>query len=257
MSGALAALKALLRREAPAQEERAIEALRRAAATGNEHSVVGPAISGRPGKVTTSGKSGSVMPNLVDVTNAMRADEPAFDFHTHPAEGPFSVVPSVQDYRYWSGNFGQRGYGGDRRLRAFIASPPTRDPDFDNIRLNTGHFFYETDDPARVFDAQRRQAARFELQNAMHSGKFDTSIRREYEDLLDNYQDPGDMMDFLSPLALLKLYSRKGYGRGSFRMQNHPLSPSGEERDQSFMDLALPIMTDHLGSKGFRHGGVV
>lgn len=253
MSGALAALKRLLAREAPAQKAAVEEALRRAAATGNEHSVIGAATNGPPGSITTSNQYDRVAPSMLDLSRARRSSDPAFDFHSHPADAAFSITPSASDFSYWGGNFAHRP-GGNYNLKALIASPPFRE--FEGPKRRTGHMFFETDRPGRVFDSKAYDNARFELQRHANRGGFDDLPIGGYP--FAELEDGAEYVEMMSPLALLHHYAKnKGLGRGQFRMPGAELDPYGELTDQSFMEGALGPMAEFLRSKQFSIGGLV
>jgi len=251
--GPLARLMVLLRREAPAQADVAREALRRAAATGKEHSVVGLAEEGPRSKIT-EGEPFAVMPDPEDLRRATGSGVPAFDFHTHPTNhATFSVSPSLDDFGYYSWNYLDPNVytSAPSELRTLIAMPPTRD-------TRSAYHLFVTDQPEKVFDARRAENARYELQQAAAKGRFaaikDDPLFREYFDY------GGDMADLLgeaSPMGLLGLRARQGRGRRELVL------PTGRGITQvpgstpaELYRRMEPTMLDVLEERRFKRGGL-
>lgn len=254
--GALSKLRALLAKEAPKQQDAAIEALHRAAKTGHEHSVVGSADFGPVGRITTSGNVGWVEPNMLDISRARRTNSPIFDMHTHPSDTSiFNVAPSFEDLSYYAGNYNFEGRPGisDRRLRTLIASPPSREQ-FNPGR--TGYSFFETDDPARVFNRKMAQNARYDLQRAAAKGRFDSVFDRPaFQDFLDYDGDKGEMIEQLSTLMYLARQADKGLGRQEVMLSGRKFMPNATNVD-AYNELRGPLV-EFLRESKYRHGGRV
>jgi len=252
--GALAKLMQLLKSEAPAQQEAARAALARAAAMNREQSVVGPAMSGPPGRIT-SGSSHQVYPDMRDVTRARRALGPAFDFHTHPVEGEFGVTPSSDDLSYYAGNYADRpGPFGPLAFRSLIASPPERGNVGDTARA--AYHFFETHDPAKVFNSKLAGAAKFDAQRAAQNGRFSSVLDGPgFSDFQDYGGDVGDLIGDMSNLVYLKLQADKGLGRQRIGLSGKLVVPGLTNLD-AYNQLEGPML-DFLRERKFRRGGRV
>jgi len=250
----LAKLRALLAREAPQQADVVREALRQTARTGREHSVIGLANEGGASAITRGTESG-VTPNAFDLRVARRAPgSPAIvDFHTHPGAGYsiFETAPSRQDFTFYSTEYPEvRG----RDVRTLIAVPPERE----GMRRGTSYNFFATEKPEMVFDPKMLDAARFELQRAGSKGSFrsiqDDPLFREY---FDYGGDLGELLEDVSPLAVLRYRSGQGLGRHELELGRKQITPNPESTDvELFRRLEGPAI-EVLRSKKFQKGGAV
>lgn len=262
-AGALARLMALLRREAPAQAETAREALRRAALTDREHSVVGAA--DRPiGGSIVSGERSTVNPSRPDANAARSSGRPVFDFHTHPAQSTlFDVTPSADDLSYYSFEYPNFKLFGnpDQELRQLIVSAPWRDvtraPRMPAQR--TGFSFLATDRPDYVLDPRVADDARYELQRAAGRGRFRSVVD---DPLFSGYfgeeGDIGDVMSDAAALALLKYRAGQGLGRVEQQLSGAPVGRGGgpQATNAELFRRLEPGMLDLLREKGFARGGL-
>lgn len=256
-AGSLSALKKfrdMIRREAPEQANQIREALLRTQQTGREHSVIGLANEGGE-SVITRGTNDSVLPNTFDLRTAKRApgSPTIVDFHTHPGQGYsiFETAPSRKDFEFYATEYPSKA---GRDLRTMIAVPPTRD----GARRTTSYNFFETQDPARVFDPRTLDAARFEMQRAGGKGSFksiqDDPALREY---FDYGGDLGSILEDAAPLALMRYRAGQGLGRHELQLGGSQLAPSPGATDvELFRQLEGPAL-EILKSKKFAEGGSV
>jgi len=247
-------LAALLTREAPQQAAPIREGLRRTQQSGREHSVIGLAEEGGESAITRGSES-AVTPNVYDLRVARNAPgSPAIvDFHTHPGAGysTFETAPSRKDFEFYSGEYPQAQ---GRELRTLIATPPTRD----GMRRNTSYNFFATEKPQMVFDPRMLDAARFELQRAGGRGNFrsvqDDPLFREY---FDYGGDLGELLEDVSPLAVLRYRAGQGLGRHELELGRKQMTPDRGATDvELFRRLEGPAM-EVLRSKKFKQGGAV
>ena len=250
--GALYKLMQLMQDAAPAQQAAAREALRSATATGLEHSVVGPAELGAPGHITQGSKY-SVMPNLLDISRARRASGPAFDFHTHPrGDSAFDVAPSIDDFSYYAGNYDARP--SNNVLRSLIGAGPERRGPGNNARV--GYSYFETDNPAKVFNTKLAKNARFELQQAGAQGQFNSIFDGPaFEVFRDHDGDIGGVLGDMANLAYLGRQADMGLGRQRIGLSGGLLSPGLSNLDA--YNALEPSVLDFLRTRGFAIGGSV
>jgi len=194
------------------------------------------------------------MPNSFDLRTARRAPgSPAIvDFHTHPGQGTiFETAPSRQDFQFYATEYPSKA---GRDLKTLIAVPPTRD----GARRTTSYNFFETQDPAKVFDPRTLDSARYELQRAGKKGSFksiqDDPVLREY---FDYGGDIGSLLEDAAPLALLRYRAGQGLGRHELQLGGTQLAPSPGATDlELFRQLEGPSV-EILRSKKFAEGGSV
>lgn len=255
-AGGLSALRKfreLINKEAPEQAKKIREALRLTNQTGREHSVIGLANEGGE-SVITRGTESAVLPNSFDLRTARRAPgSPAIvDFHTHPGQGTiFETAPSRQDFQFYATEYPSKA---GRDLKTLIAVPPTRD----GARRTTSYNFFETQNPAKVFDPNTLDSARYELQRAGKKGSFksiqDDPVLREY---FDYGGDLGSLLEDAAPLALLRYRAGQGLGRHELQLGGTQLAPSPGATDlELFRQLEGPSV-EILRSKKFAEGGSV
>jgi hypothetical protein len=256
-AGGLSALRKfreLINREAPEQAKKIREALLRTQQTGREHSVIGLANEGGE-SVITRGTNDSVLPNTFDLRTAKRApgSPTIVDFHTHPGQGYsiFETAPSRKDFEFYATEYPSKA---GRDLRTMIAVPPTKD----GSRRTTSYNFFETQDPAKVFDPRTLDAARFEMQRAGGKGSFksiqDDPVLREY---FDYGGDLGSILEDAAPLALMRYRAGQGLGRHELQLGGSQLAPSPGATDvELFRQLEGPAL-EILRSKKFAEGGSV
>lgn len=251
---ALLKLRNLLTREAPAQADQIRDALRQTAQTGKEHSVVGLADRGKPSSITR-GTTDAVTPDSGDVFNAVYGpnDAPIVDFHTHPdhAMSLFGIAPSQPDLKFYASQY---PIPMSRELRTIIASPPSRTP---GDRRGAAFSAFSTDRPRLVFDPRKGDAARYELQRAASKGAFkalqDDPAMRDY---FDYGGDLADMVGDASPLALLRYYADKGYGRQALQLSGRQLTPHPDATDARALQIIQGPALDVLRDKKFARGGL-
>jgi hypothetical protein len=135
-----------------------------------------------------------------------------------------------------------------------IAVPPTRD----GARRSTSYNFFETQDPAKVFDPRTLDAARFEMQRAGGKGSFksiqDDPALREY---FDYGGDLGSILEDAAPLALMRYRAGQGLGRHELQLGGSQLAPNPGATDvELFRQLEGPAL-EILRSKKFAEGGGV
>jgi hypothetical protein len=256
-AGGLSAIKKFMdmaKREAPEQAKQIREALLRTLQTGREHSVIGLANEGGE-SVITRGTNDSVLPNTFDLRTAKRApgSPTIVDFHTHPGQGYsiFETAPSRKDFEFYATEYPSKA---GRDLRTMIAVPPTRN----GARRSTSYNFFETQDPAKVFDPRTLDAARFEMQRAGGKGSFksiqDDPALREY---FDYGGDLGSILEDAAPLALMRYRAGQGLGRHELQLGGSQLAPSPGATDvELFRQLEGPAL-EILRSKKFAEGGSV
>jgi len=252
-AGAAAALRELLRTEAPAQSAAAREALRRAYRTGHEHSVVGLTEAGVPGEVVTSGNRTRVIPNAADVSRAVSDPQrrAIVDFHTHPSDvSGLRVSPSADDVAFYADY--ERG-AWPRTLKTFIASPPSTG----GGRASTAYSFFETDVPRRVYDKDLFEKAELELQNAGRLGRFDR-VRRDPAFAAAFESGAVDLQDLLgeaAPLLLLERRAAQGAGRQRLDLGANAVAPNAELRD--FYEMIREPAQEFLKKNKLKKGGAV
>ena len=252
-AGAAAALRELLRTEAPAQSAAAREALRRAYRTGHEHSVVGLTEAGVPGEVVTSGNRTRVIPSAADVSRAVSDPQrrAIVDFHTHPSDvSGLRVSPSADDVAFYADY--ERG-AWPRTLKTFIASPPSTG----GGRASTAYSFFETDVPRRVYDKDLFEKAELELQNAGRLGRFDR-VRRDPAFAAAFESGAVDLQDLLgeaAPLLLLERRAAQGAGRQRLDLGANAVAPNAELRD--FYEMIREPAQEFLKKNKLKKGGAV
>jgi hypothetical protein len=252
-AGAAAALRELLRTEAPAQSAAAREALRRAYRTGHEHSVVGLTEAGIPGEVVTSGNRTRVIPSVADVSRAVSDPQrrAIVDFHTHPSDvSGLRVAPSADDVAFYADY--ERG-AWPRTLKTFIASPPSTG----GGRASTAYSFFETDVPRRVYDKDLFEKAELELQNAGRLGRFDR-VRRDPAFAAAFESGSVDLQDLLgeaAPLLLLERRAAQGAGRQRLDLGANAVAPNAELRD--FYEMIREPAQEFLKKNKLKKGGAV
>ena len=252
-AGAAAALRELLRTEAPAQSAAAREALRRAYRTGHEHSVVGLTEAGVPGEVVTSGNRTRVIPSAADVSRAVSDPQrrAIVDFHTHPSDvSGLRVSPSADDVAFYADY--ERG-AWPRTLKTFIASPPSTG----GGRASTAYSFFETDVPRRVYDKNLFKEAELELQNAGRLGRFDR-VRRDPAFAAAFESGAVDLQDLLgeaAPLLLLERRAAQGAGRQRLDLGANAVAPNAELRD--FYEMIREPAQEFLKKNKLKKGGAV
>ena len=252
-AGAAAALRELLRTEAPAQSAAAREALRRAYRTGHEHSVVGLTEAGVPGEVVTSGNRTRVIPSAADVSRAVSDPQrrAIVDFHTHPSDvSGLRVSPSADDVAFYADY--ERG-AWPRTLKTFIASPPSTG----GGRASTAYSFFETDVPRRVYDKDLFEKAELELQNAGRLGRFDR-VRRDPAFAVAFESGAVDLQDLLgeaAPLLLLERRAAQGAGRQRLDLGANAVAPNAELRD--FYEMIREPAQEFLKKNKLKKGGAV
>jgi hypothetical protein len=252
-AGAAAALRELLKTEAPAQSAAAREALRRAYRTGHEHSVVGLTEAGVPGEVVTSGNRTRVIPSAADVSRAVSDPQrrAIVDFHTHPSDvSGLRVSPSADDVAFYADY--ERG-AWPRTLKTFIASPPSTG----GGRASTAYSFFETDVPRRVYDKDLFEKAELELQNAGRLGRFDR-VRRDPAFAAAFESGAVDLQDLLgeaAPLLLLERRAAQGAGRQRLDLGANAVAPNAELRD--FYEMIREPAQEFLKKNKLKKGGAV
>ena len=252
-AGAAAALRELLRTEAPAQSAAAREALRRAYRTGHEHSVVGLTQAGGPGEIVTSGNRTRVIPSAADVSRAVNDPQrrAMVDFHTHPSDvSGLRVAPSADDVAFYADY--ERGPH-PRTLKTFIASPPSTG----GGRASTAYSFFETDVPRRVYDKDLFEKAELELQNAGRLGRFDR-VRRDPAFAAAFESGSVDLQDLLgeaAPLLLLERRAAQGAGRQRLDLGANAVAPNAELRD--FYEMIREPAQEFLKKNKLKAGGAV
>ena len=252
-AGAAAALRELLKTEAPAQSAAAREALRRAYRTGHEHSVVGLTEAGVPGEVVTSGNRTRVIPSAADVSRAVSDPQrrAIVDFHTHPSDvSGLRVSPSADDVAFYADY--ERG-AWPRTLKTFIASPPSTG----GGRTSTAYSFFETDVPRRVYNKDLFKEAELELQNAGRLGRFDR-VRRDPAFAAAFESGAVDLQDLLgeaAPLLLLERRAAQGAGRQRLDLGANAVAPNAELRD--FYEMIREPAQEFLKKNKLKKGGAV
>jgi hypothetical protein len=251
-AGGLSALMRLLSKEAPAQARQIREALGRAYTSNVEHSVVGSADKGPAGSIV-SGTYDSVAPNQFDIARALKSNGSIADFHTHPAIGQtaFDISPSSSDFRFASNEYfpGKQ----DRELRTIIASPA--DP---GSRSPSAYSFFATDNPSKVFDKRKLDAAVFELQRGGSKGTFKSVIDDpRFREYFDYGGSMGELVENIAPLSLLDLRKAQGMGRGEVVLSGRPLSQNSESTNTELFKIMNPSAVELLTRKGFAEGGAV
>lgn len=249
----LAALRRLIERLAPAQRIPVEEALRRTARTGREHSVVGTA-EGRPGRIT-EGSEIDVIPSPSDTRRAIHAaDGPLLDFHTHPAqsrESFFITAPSQKDFKYYD-DYGDRGLRSGRELRTLVASPPFRN----RPGQRTSYNYFATGD-RELFNPQRIGDAEFEIGRGYKRGAFDEALK---DPALRSYLDAGlpltDLLNNLSPLAIMRLRAQQGRGAHEVRFGDRQLTPEPGVTDRRMFEILVDPAVEVLRSRRFARGGL-
>lgn len=256
MSGALAKLMQLLRREAPAQAETAREALRRAAATGNEQAVVGVAENAPLPSRIVAGRPESVVPSARDRARALAERRSVIDLHTHPAADTsatlFAVAPSKTDLAYYAANYPELFPRGTE-LRTLIATPPSA-----SGRTGTGFHMFATDDPATMLSPSAADAARYELQRAGARGRFASIVDDPlFKDYFDYGNDLGDVLDEASTMALLGLRAQQGRGRQELLLpRGRTVTPDPQTTPAEFYRRLAPSMIELLRERKFARGGI-
>lgn len=247
--GALAKLRRLLTELAPAQQNAAEEALRRAGKVNVEHSVVGGVDDyGMPARIT-QGSQYQVTPDRRAIRRAQDLGGPILDMHTHPyGATDFDVAPSATDFDYWSHN-----YTGKQLLRTLIAQPPLRD-----IGSRAGFSFFETDNPMKVFNSKMLDTARFDAQRAAAKGSF-SRIKDDplLADYFDYGGDIGDVVGDAMPLAYLGRQADKGLGRQIVTLGGRPMTPNREATQQRAYQVLQPEMLEFLRKNKYARGGRV
>jgi len=251
-AGGLSALMRLLSKEAPAQARQIREALGRAYTSNVEHSVVGSADKGPVGSIV-SGTYDSVAPNQFDIARALKSNGSIADFHTHPTIGQpaFDVSPSSSDFRFASNEYfpGKQ----DRELRTIIASPA--DP---GSRSPSAYSFFATDDPSKVFDKRKLDAAVFELQRGGSKGTFKSVLDDpRFREYFDQGGSMGELAENIAPLSLFDLRKAQGMGRGEVVLSGRPLSQNPESTNTELFRMMNPSAVELLTRKGFAKGGAV
>ena len=251
-AGGLSALMRLLSKEAPAQARQIREALGRAYTSNIEHSVVGSADKGPAGSIV-SGTYDSVAPNQFDIARALKNSGSIADFHTHPTIGQtaFDISPSSSDFRFASNEYfpGKQ----DRELRTIIASPA--DP---GSRSPSAYSFFATDNPSKVFDKRKLDAAVFELQRGGSKGTFKSVIDDpRFREYFDYGGSMGELVENIAPLSLLDLRKAQGMGRGEVVLSGRPLSQNSESTNTELFKIMNPSAVELLTRKGFAEGGAV
>jgi hypothetical protein len=251
-AGGLSALMRLLSKEAPAQARQIREALGRAYTSNVEHSVVGSADKGPAGSIV-SGTYDSVAPNQLDIARALKSNGSIADFHTHPTIGQpaFDISPSSSDFRFASNEYfpGKQ----DRELRTIIASPA--DP---SSRSPSAYSFFATDDPSKVFDRRKLDAAVFELQRGGSKGTFKSVLDDpRFREYFDQGGSMGELAENIAPLSLFDLRKAQGLGRGEVVLSGRPLSQNPESTNTELFRMMNPSAVEFLTRKGFAKGGAV
>lgn len=258
MSGALVKLMQLLRREAPEQAALAREALRRTANTANEHAVVGSADL-PSSSLIVSGGEGSVTSSTQDHMNALLSGRSVLDFHTHPPVGTraapeaFGARPSKEDFAYFRDQYGGRlGSVPGRELRSLIVQPAAREQ-----RAPLAYSFFATDKPLAVFDPEKTDAARYELQRAAARGRFGSVMSdAALKDYFDYGGDLADLLNDASALFLLRRRAEQGLGRQEQVLGGRRLTPHPDSTEQRLFDLMAPQATEVLREKKMARGGL-
>ena len=251
-AGGLSALMRLLSKEAPAQARQIREALGRAYTTNLEHSVVGSADKGPAGSIV-SGTYDSVAPNQLDIARALKSNGSIADFHTHPTIGQpaFDISPSSSDFRFASNEYFPDKQ--DRELRTIIASPA--DP---SSRSPSAYSFFATDDPSKVFDRRKLDAAVFELQRGGSKGTFKSILDDpRFREYFDQGGSMGELVENIAPLSLFDLRKAQGLGRGEVVLSGRPLSQNPESTNTELFKMMNPSAVEFLTRKGFAEGGAV
>jgi len=249
---ALTKLMQLLRREAPAQADKAREALRVTAGSGNEAAVVGGANIGPEGRIVM-GDSNSVRPSSFDRRRALRDADAVVDFHTHPSGVVpiFGPRPSDEDFLYYSSSYPDARLRG-RELRAIIAAAPDL-----GMRERAAYSMFATERPQVVFDAQRLAEARGELQMAGARGKFSKAqMDPALRDYFDYGGDIGDVLAEIAPLTLLRHRADQGLGRLELTLGGRPLTPDRASSEERMFRLLQDPAIELMRQKKFARGGL-
>lgn len=253
--GALALLRKLLAREAPAQSEAIRRALRLSAQSGNEASIIGSAAEGLPGR-TVIGKPDAVIPSAADRRQALARQGSVVDFHTHPQAGvhdvdAFSVRPSDMDFGYFHQNYPEDLLTG-RELRTLIAVPPELATD-----TAGAYNFFATNRPQAVFSKEAFNNARFELQRAGAAGRFNAvKDNPAFQEYFDYGGELGNLLSEAAPLALLRYRAGQGLGRHEMVLGGRRLTPDPASTESELFKLMQGPALDVLRERGFAKGGL-
>lgn len=256
--GPLAKLMMLLRREAPAQAEAALDALGRTARTGKEHSVIGN-VENAPRGTITEGDPLTVAPNRVELQRVIESGRPALDFHTHPRlsayKDPkiaqiFDISPSTTDLGYYSWYYPDRSlYSTAPELRSVIASPPGRGQ-------RTAYSMYVTDEPSAI-KPDVAESVRQELTRAGMRGRFrPVADDPLFRDFLVGESMLGTALEDAGVLALLKHRAQQGRGRQEMMLSGRQLTADPRATNVELFRRLEPTMLDILREKKFARGGL-